>query len=141
MNKRDLKIEVRAVIHVEGLSNRVLEYRISPDQDVSYEIDAEGWWQRLEKRLFPKKYVGCYGTYWVRPHVFANYTLAYLYDEDNDLNWIPIWIKDKKEFEHYKNKFKTYGDLKDWMDEWNETNIAVWKKRREEYLGESQDWY
>lgn len=142
MNERDLKIELRAVVYGSGAGNRVLEYRFSPDQNLSIEIDAVNWWQRLEKKLFPGKYMDQFDTYWRIPHVFSNYEhFAHLYEKYDDQNWIPIWVRDNKEFEEYKNKFKTYGDLRDWQMEWNDKFIEKWEKRRAEYLKKQGDWY
>ena len=141
MKEEDLKIELRAVIYIEGSNDRVLEYRFSPDQDLSYEVEPSGWWQRLRKKWRPSKFVEHYDTYWKRPKVMSDNSLAYLCDKDASINRIPIWVRDKKEFEHYKNKFKTYGDLVDWVTEWNRVNVEKWRNKRMELLGDNSDWY
>lgn len=141
MKEEDLKIELRAVIYVEGSNGRVLEFRFSPDQDLSYEVEPRGWWQRLEKKWHPDRYVEHYSTYWHRPKVMSDNSLAYLCAQDASINQIPIWVKDKNQFQDYKDKFKTYRDLLDWMAEWNRVNVEKWRNKRIELLGDRSDWY
>ena len=42
MEKEDLKIEFRAVPYASG--SRVLEYRISPEQDLTYYVEKSYLW-------------------------------------------------------------------------------------------------
>lgn len=77
----NLKIEFRAVPYS---TSHVLEFRISPDQDLNYEV---------EKSFFGIKYKkkNKYSTSWRQPTRFLNYPSAYLYNEEDC--YLPIFVK------------------------------------------------
>lgn len=114
----DLKIEFRAV----PFSNyHALQYRISPDQDLTYEI---------EKSFLGFKYTKKrkYDTSWKDIYKFLNYPGAYKYDEDSC--WIHYLLKDYKEFNEIKNSYHTYGEFFNYLDDKNDKEKKNWLKEK-----------
>lgn len=126
-----LKIEFRAVPYSDS---HVLEYRINPNQDITYkdEINIFGLFTISLNRKF--------NTSWHQPYLFFNHTLAYQNSKNNPDNYIPIILHNKKEFEEFKNKYKTIGEFFDYMNKEEEKEIKEWKIDREEYLKNCGTW-
>ena len=129
-NIKDLKIEFRAVPYS---SNHVLEYRISPDQDLTYETEVSIFGFKFKRT---KKYK----TNWRQPHLLTNYPSAYLYSKESGEPYLPIFIKVKEDLEYYKKKYKTYESFINYMDDYESKEEAKWKKDREEYLENHKIW-
>ena len=130
----DLKIEFRAIVYTTSGSH-VLEYRISPDQDLSYtkEISVFG--------LFTIKCKKHFKTNWCQPRVFSNYPTAYIYSKESGGPYLPIFIYDKKDIEWYKSNFKTIGEFFDYIDKENDKEESKWREKRNEYLKNNITWY
>ena len=141
MDKRDMKIELRAVVYVRGNSQRVLEYRISPDQDTSVEVEPANWWERLEKKLFPDAYKVFISSEWKQPIVFFEHPIMGQYDYYDDFNWGPVWVNSESSFNKMKENLKTYGQLRDWLDAWNEKGRKNWEKEWKECHKDIEPWY
>lgn len=75
-----------------------------------------------------------------------NYNFYDMVAEREKVDFGEVWLRTVTVLDYVKFMYGKEDEWKvkvwrDWMNEWNETNIAVWRKKREEYLGESQDWY
>lgn len=127
---RNLKIEFRAVPY--SSTSHVLEFRISPEQDLNYEV---------EKSFFGIKYKKTkkYETNWHQPVKFVNYPSAYLYDEENC--YFPIFVSTRKDLENFKSKYKTIGEFFDWIDRENNREKNEWQTEQANYAKEHTDWY
>lgn len=125
----NLKIEFRAVPYS---TSHVLEYRISPDQDLNFEVEKSFLGIKYKKK---KKY----STSWREPQQFLNYPGACHYYEDDC--YLPIFIRNKKDLEEYKAKFKTIGEFFDWLNKANQCEKDEWQIERTNYLEEHKDWY
>ena len=141
MDKRNLKIEVRAVIFLKGHDNRVLEYRLSPDQELTEKIEPSNALEAVERIFLPWKYEKKYDSYWIQPKVFQENIIMGHYEFENDWNWGPVWVRSQKQFEEMKEMFKTYGDLEDWFENRNQEGRKKWAKARDEYLKKEDPWY
>ena len=125
----DLKIEFRAVPYS---TSHVLEYRISPDQDLSFETEESFLGIKYKRK---RKYQ----TNWHQPLIFLNYPGAY--HETADDCYSPIFIRKKKDLEEFKIKFKTIGEFRDWQDKEIKRERNEWQIERTNYLEEHKDWY
>ena len=127
---RNLKIEFRAVPYSSTF--HVLEFRISPDQDLNFEV---------EKSFFSIKYKkkNKYSTSWRQPMRFLNYPSAYLFDEENC--YLPIFVRTRKDLENFKSKYKTIGEFFDWIDRENKREKNEWQTEQANYAKEHTDWY
>ena len=125
----NLKIEFRAVPYS---TKHVLEYRISPDQDLNFEIEKSFLGIKYKKK---KKYK----TNWHQPQKFLNYPGAYHNCEDDC--YLPIFIDDRNELERIKMSYKTIGDFFAWRNAEDKKQKDEWEVERNEYLKEHQNWY
>lgn len=106
----DLKIEFRAVPYN---TTHILEYRISPDQDLTFIKPIKLLFGLIK---FNKK--SKYSTKWRQPQVFCNYTLSYkLCKEDC---YVPISILFKSTVQEYNEKYKTIGEFFKYIKEFSE---------------------
>lgn len=135
--KENLKIQLRAV---KFSTTRVLEYRLDPDQDLSYEKFPHTFWGHMMKKLFPKKYIGHFDTNWHQPELFANEYVG-LYEYNYYLNWHPIWCRDQETLNMFKNKFKTYGDIMAYVNDRNKGSYERWKIARALQLEKEKTLY
>ena len=126
----NLKIEFRAVPYAS--TSHVLEFRISPDQDLNYEV---------EKSFFGIKYKkkNKYKTNWHKPRRFLNYPGAWRYDEEDC--YLPIFVRNRKDLENFKSKYKTIGEFFDWIDRENKREKDEWQTEQANYAKEHIDWY
>ena len=128
---RDFKIEFRAVPYG---SEHVLEWRISPDQNITYEKEVK------ILGLFKIKRIKKYDTKWHQPLVFTNYPSAYLYSKESGDPYLPIFVRKKKDLEEIKRRYKTYGEFFDHIDEYEAKEEAEWRIQRDEYLDNHKVW-
>lgn len=133
MNKEDLKIEFRAVPYTK--LSHVLEYRISPNQNLQYK-KLHIWLFGLIKFYTKSKY----STKWIQPNVFHNYCTSCYYDENDYWNYGPIFIDHIKTLDKYKC-YETYGDFMKWKIEFENNEKIDYRKDREAYLKECGIWY
>ena len=138
MKKDNLKIQLRAVKY--GSYSKALEYRIDPDQDITYEDVPNNFFGRLLNKL-GWKFVKTFDTFWHQPKIFISPLTMELYEFEYDFNWGPIWCESQKELDKYKKMFRTYGDLRQYADKHNEECYKRWKKEREKYLQQSEPLY
>ena len=131
MNKDKLKIQLRAVPFASY--SRALEYRIDPEQELTYEKEPSNFFERILKK-FGFKLIRTYNTSWKQPRQFSNPLTMELYDFRDDFNWGPIWCDNQDSLDYYKRMFKTYKDLQDYLTEVNTKGYENWKKARTEYL-------
>ncbi len=132
MNKEDLKIEFRAVPYGES---HVLEYRISPSQDLKYYKEHCWFWGLIKFRAVSK-----YSTKWVQPRIFCNHTLAYKNTEEDPDNYFPIFIWKRKDLEQFKNNYNIYGEFLKWYNEEDQKERIAYRKAHSEYEIESSIW-
>lgn len=132
MFRRDLKIEFRAVPYASD-STHVLEYRISPDQDLTYYENVSWLWGLIKFKRKRK-----FSTEWVRAEQFLNYPSAYLYEEYH--NYLPIFIRKRNDLELYKYNCKTIGDFYDMIDKNDAKEKAEWSKERNAHLNNKGIW-
>ena len=85
---KNLKIEFRAVPYS---TSHVLEYRISPNQDLTYETEVNIF------GLFKIKLKRKYKTNWHQPTIITNYPSAYLYSKESGEIYLPFFIREKKD--------------------------------------------
>ena len=124
--RNDLKIEFRAVPYTSD-GTRVLEYRISPDQDLAYEENISWLWGLIKFKRKRK-----FSTKWVKAKQFIDYPSAYLYEEDH--NYLPIFIRERKDLETYKYNYKTIGNFYDMIAKYDAKEKAEWQIKRNDYL-------
>jgi hypothetical protein len=128
---KDLKIEFRAVPYS---TSHVLEYRISPDQNLTYETEVSIF------GLFKIKLKKKYKTNWHQPCTLVNYPGAERYSKESGEPYLPMFIRDKKELKDYQTKFKTCGEFFKYTDETEAKEEAAWQKARNEYLDNCGTW-
>ena len=138
MNKVDLKIQLRAVPFASY--SKVLEYRIDPEQELTYEKEPSNFFERILKKL-GFKLIRTFNTSWKQPRQFSNPLTMELYDFRDDFNWGPIWCDNQDSLDYYKRMFKTYKDLQDYLTQVNEKGYENWKKARTEYLNKRKALY
>lgn len=133
MEYKDFKIQFRAVPYASD--THVLEYRVDPDQDLTYEKEIKilGLFKKTVKRK--------YSTNWIQPRYFMNHSTAYLYTKGDSFNWMPFFIHNQKELEEYKNTYKTIGEFAAYQYEVTNKNIKEWEPEREEYLNRNRILY
>ena len=120
MKKEDLKIEFRAVPYG---GSHVLEYRISPDQDLRYYKEHRWFWGLIK---FGK--VAKYSIEWIQPIIFRNFLLSYKRTEEDPDNYGRIFIWARKELEEFKTKYHTYGEFMKWYNEEDQKERAAYRK-------------
>ena len=129
---KNLKIQFRAVSFAK--SSHVLEYRVDPNQDLTYKKTV-GFW--IFKFSLKRKY----STEWHMPEHYWNHCTAKYYDEDAWDNWCPYFIENQQELDWYKNKFKTIGDFLKYHNEYSNKEYEKWKVDRENYLASKKTMY
>lgn len=138
MKKDNLKIQLRAVPYANY--SKVLEYRIDPNQNITYEKESLNFFERILKKL-GFKFIRKYNVGWKQPRKFSNPLTMELYDFRDDFNWGPIWCDNQDSLDYYKRMFKTYKDLQDYLTEVNTKGYENWKKARTEYLNRNKILY
>ena len=139
MSKKDnLKIQLRAVCY--GSRSHVLEYRIDPNQDITYEEVPNSFFGRLLKKI-GWSFIKVFDTSWHQPQVFLNSLIMEENDFEDDYNWGPIWCDSKTTLEFFKGKFKTYGDLREYLEKDYNESYKKWKVERDKYLKDRETIY
>lgn len=135
MIKDNLKIELRAVPY--GSYSKALEYRINPNQDnLEYE-EEKSYLFGLIKRKVKKKV----DTNWKRPTVFLYNLTSDLYKFNDKFNWGPIFCDTQPALNDYKNKFRIYKDIKEYLENHIEKAYEWWKTNRDHYLKSREPLY
>ncbi len=134
-NKRNLKIELRAVPFGDGDSH-VLEYRFSPNQDLKYYKEYNWFWGLIKFGVVKK-----YSTRWHQPVRFFNRLISYKYNENNSYsNNFPIFVNSKRELEDLKQKWQTYGQFVDWYWKEDEKQRSAYRRERNAFLEKRNIW-
>lgn len=128
--RKNLKIEFRAVPYTS--SSHVLEYRISPEQDITYkkEYSIFGFKFYLNRK---------FDTCWKQPIWFCNYSWDKFFTEESRC-WTPIFINSKQHLREYKIKYKTIGEFYDYLKEHDDKEKQAWEIHRQKYLNERGIW-
>lgn len=128
----ELKIDFRAVPY--SCTSHVLEYRISPDQDITYyqEFSFFGLFKFKIKRKFDVS--------WVQPNLFHFSIGSEYYSDKNDWNYMPLFIDNKEHLEEYKRNYKTIGAWVKWMNEKEALERAKYERKHAEYLEQNRIW-
>ena len=132
MDYNDLKIQFRAVSYAK--SNHVLEYRVDPNQDLTYKKTI-GFW--IFKFTIKRKY----SIKWHRPEHYWNHCTAKYYTEDSWNNWGPYFIEHHESLDWYKNNFKTIGEFLKYHNDYSNKEYKAWKIDRANYLKEQEPMY
>ena len=131
MEKDNLKIEFRAVLYAKRA--RVLEYRISPNQDLTYYVEVSYLWGLIKFKRKKK-----YSTKWKQVQEFhCNFTSHY-YDVDYWLNYMPIWCENQETLNWFKRTFETYGAFERYITERERGEYEKYWERRTKYLDEDR---
>ena len=134
-NKRNLKIELRAVPYGDGDSH-VLEYRFSPNQDLRYYKEYNWFWGLIKFGVIKK-----YSTSWHQPVRFFNGLTSYRYNENNSYsNNHPIFVNSKRELADLQQKWQTYGQFIDWYWEEDEKQRSAYRRERNVFLEKRNIW-
>ena len=128
---KDLKIEFRAVPYS---ASHVLEYRISPNQDLTYETKVKifGLFEIKLKRKFK--------TNWHRPYTLVNWPGSERYSKESEELYLPMFVHDKNEFKKIQSAFKTIDEFFDYVNKEEAKEEAKWQKARNEYLKTCGTW-
>ena len=128
---KNLKIEFRAVPYS---TSHVLEYRISPNQDLTYETEISIF------GLFKIKLKRKYKTNWHQPYVFNNWPGSEQYSKESGEPYLPMFVRDKDELKKFQSTFKTIGEFFDSVNREEAKEEAEWQKARNEYLKTCGTW-
>ena len=134
MIKEILKIEFRAV-PFGSTGSHVLEFRISPNQDLRYYKEHHWFWGLIKFGTVAK-----YSTKWVQPTIFRNTPSSYKNIEEDSYNYLHIFIRKKQDLEQFKNNYKTYGEFLKWYNEEDQKERIAYRKSRAEYENEMGVW-
>lgn len=132
MEYKNLKIQFRAVAYTK--SSHVLEYRVDPNQDLTYE-KTYGFW--IFKFSIKRKY----STKWIQLRHYWNHCTAKYYTEDDHSNYGPYFIHNQKELDWYKNNFKTIGEFLEYHNDYSNKEYEAWKIDRANFLKEQETMY
>ena len=127
MEKDDLKIEFRAVPY--ALERRVLEYRISPEQDLTYYVEKSYLWGLIKFKRKCK-----YDTSWKSISVFECGLTSHYYDINKWLHYMPIFCDNQETLNWFKKTFETYGAFERYIVEREKPEIEKYWKNRNKYL-------
>lgn len=135
MEKHDLKIELRAypVATDRGTLVHRLDYRISPNQDLSHYVNVSWFGGRIKFR-----FKWWYSTKWKAARYFRGTFSNHGFDES--INWEFIELDKESELDRYK-QFSTYGDFKFFLDSMGTHYYNDWLPKRNEYLSQHKIWY
>ena len=128
---KDLKIEFSAVPYS---TSHVLEYRISPDQDLTYETEINIF------GLFKIKLKRKYKTNWHQPYIFTNWPGSERHSKESGEPYLPMFVRDKDEFKKIQSTFKTIGEFFESVNKEEAKEEAEWQKARNEYLKTCGTW-
>lgn len=128
----NLKIEFRAVPYSSMSDSHVLQFRISPEQDLTYnkEYLFFGFKINIKKK---------FKTNWHDATRCLNYPSAYLYEE-SEVWGHPIFVYSKTQLDVYKYKYKTIGEFFKQLDKENSKELQEYKIKRDNYLTNKTIW-
>lgn len=126
----DLKIEFKAEIYGSSGRYHVLMYRISPNQDLTYNEERSflGFKYKVKKK---------FDTSWHKAYQYLNFPSACQYDKPQKN---PVLMGDREKFEEWKTSCQTIGEFFARLDKINEKEINEWKQDREKYLNKCKTW-
>ena len=127
MKTDNLRIEFRAVPY--GHEGRILEYRISPDQDLTYHT-SESCLFGLVKFKRKRKH----DTGWKMVQEFRCGITGHYYSLDHWINHMPIWCEDQETLNWYKRTFETVGAFKKYIAEREKGEYEKYWTNREKYI-------
>lgn len=133
MDKRNLKVEFRAVNYINDSDAHVLEWRISPNQDVRY--------QKIYK-IFGfeiRRTVKC-STKWHQPSLFRCAVLSERHPENHWYNFGPVFVHTQKELSMWADKAKTYGELSDLFNDIETREREKYREERKKFLESQNTW-
>ena len=128
---KDLKIEFRAVPYS---TSHVLEYRISHNQDLTYETDVNIF------GLFKIKLKRKHKTKWHQPAIITNWPGSERYSKESGELYLPFFIREKKDLKKFQTTFNTIGEFFDFMDREEAKAEEFWQAARNEYLKNCGTW-
>ena len=124
MDKNTLKIELRA--YPISAETRVLEYRVSPNQELTQEIEKKYLFGLIKIKKRKK-----IDTSWIRPK--RSLKLEFL-EFDDYTNWCDISCDGQYELNRFKTKLKTLKDMEEFLNNEKDKAYEEWIKKREIYL-------
>ena len=127
MEKENLKIEFRAVPYASN--SRVLEYRISSEQDLTYYVEKSYLWGLIKFKCKRK-----YNTSWKRISIFKCGLTSHYYDINKWLHYMPIFCDNQETLNWFKRTFETYGAFERYIVEREKPEIEKYWKNRNKYL-------
>ena len=131
MEKDNLKIEFRAVPY--AAESKVLEYRISPEQDLTYYDDVNLLWGLIKFKRKRK-----YNTGWKRLSVFECGLTSHYYTVNDSFNWMPIWCNKQETLNWYKRTFETFGAFERYITDKEKREMEKYWGKRTKYLEEKK---
>lgn len=134
MDKDSLKIEFRAVPYADEA--HVLEYRISPEQDLTYYAEVFYLWGLIKFKRKKK-----YSTEWVRVLEFCCGLTSHYYDVDKWLNYMPIWCNSQDTLNWFKRTFQTFGAFEKYIVERERPELEKYWIKRNKYLEDRKKIY
>ena len=134
MDKDSLKIEFRAVPYAD--ESHVLEYRISPEQDLTYYAEVFYLWGLIKFKRKKK-----YSTEWKRVLEFRCGLTSHHYDVDHWLNYMPIWCNSPDTLNWFKITFRTFGAFEKYIVERERPELEKYWRKRNKYLEDRKKIY
>lgn len=134
MKRDELKIEFRAVPY--AMDSHVLEYRISPEQDLTYYKTISLFWDKVKFKIKRK-----YSTSWCRLEPFNCFAISEYYDINYYIHYCPIFCRTKEELNWYKENFDTIGKFENYIKNAEQIEINEYKIRRQQYLENRKTFY
>lgn len=132
MEKDNLKIEFRAVPYVH--ETKVLEYRISPEQDLTYYDDVNLLWGLIKFKRKKK-----YSTKWKQVQEFHCSFLSQYNDVYHWLNYVPIWCNNQETLNWFKRTFETYGAFEKYVADRERAEYEKYWLRREKHIKDAKE--
>ena len=127
-----LLIEFRAVPY--SSDSHVLEYRIDPNQNLTYS-------KKFKVLGIPFKLKFRYASTWIRAERFMNRITSYMYDANDHIHIMPIFVDTKDALGSYKRKYKTIGEfLERELLRYSEKEFEEYNKERAKYLERKAIW-
>lgn len=134
MDRDSLKIEFRAVPYAD--ESHVLEYRVSPEQDLTYYAEVSYLWGLIKFKRKKK-----YSTKWKQVQEFRCSLTSHYYDDDEWLNYMPIWCDSPGTLNWFKRTFQTLGAFEKYIVEREKPEREKHWKKRQKYLEDRKKIY
>ena len=127
MEKENLKIEFRAVPYASH--SRVLEYRISSEQDLTYYVEKSYLWGLIKFKCKRK-----YNTSWKRISIFKCGLTSHYYDINQGIFYMPIFCNNQEALNWFKKTFETYGAFETYLVEREKPEVEKYWIKRNKFL-------